>query len=316
LVFGQNPLKKELKGNTTSMYYSPSQFSFTNQNNATLYITDLKDNRSLNWNKQVNDSIKIEPIGDFWNYPMPILFKNKLNQDLTKANINVSYSTNGDNIYKIEPTLDVLYPNFHSFPTKGYWVLSKINMQVSKGAQNLFTKSYQEYTFFNKDINGYKETFNSDLKEGANVAMWSSIKRLLDQFYADLNDALGGKTVASSDIALANIGISNIANDANLNNQVSNYSGQKPSKETAGQPNNYKLDGDVPPPPPPTNGNLENAVNALGGTPKIESTIKKTTPMPIIDSSKLAERRQREELRRKAIDSAKKAKEDYHEGIL
>ena len=98
LAIGQNPLKKELKGNGTSMHYSPSQFSFTNQNGITVYIAELKDRRSLNWNKQVNDSVKIEAVGDFWNYPMNVLFKNKLSQDLTKANINVDYSAQGDNI--------------------------------------------------------------------------------------------------------------------------------------------------------------------------------------------------------------------------
>ena len=99
-MIGQNPLKKELKGNGTSMFYSPSQFSFTNQSGATVYITELKDNRSINWNKQANDSVKIESIGDFWNFPIAIIFKNKINQDLSKANVNVDYSAQGENIYK------------------------------------------------------------------------------------------------------------------------------------------------------------------------------------------------------------------------
>ncbi len=309
LAIGQNPLKKELKGNGTSMHYSPSQFSFTNQNGITVYIAELKDRRSLNWNKQVNDSVKIEAVGDFWNYPMNVLFKNKLSQDLTKANINVDYSAQGDNIYKVEPTLDVLYPNFVSFPEKGYWMLSKINIQVSKGSQVLFTKSYQEYTFFNKNINGYNESYNTNLKEGSNVAMWSSIKRLLDQFYTDLNNAFGGQAIKSSDIAVTSIGASNIANDQSLNNQVTNYSGNKTTKDAVST-NNYRLDGDVPPPPPPSDGKLNNAVNVLGSESKINNTVKTTAPMPVIDSAKLAERRLREELRKKAIDSAKKAREE------
>jgi hypothetical protein len=279
LMIGQNPLKKELKGNGTSMFYSPSQFSFTNQSGATVYITELKDNRSIHWNKQVNDSVKIESIGDFWNFPMVVLFKNKINQDLSKANVNVDYSAQGENIYKIEPTIDVLYPNFVLYPNKGYWILAKINMQVSKGTQKLFTKSYQEYTFFNKNINGYKESFNTDLKEGANVAMWSSMKRLLDQFYGDFNEAMGGKSIQSSDIALNTIGASNIANDANLNNQVDNYSGTKNTKESS-QPNNYKLDGDVPPLPPPTDSKLDNAVNSIGKPTTINATIKQPTSIP------------------------------------
>jgi hypothetical protein len=309
LMIGQNPLKKELKGNGTSMFYSPSQFSFTNQSGATVYITELKDNRSIHWNKQVNDSVRIESIGDFWNFPMVVLFKNKINQDLSKANVNVDYSAQGENIYKIEPTIDVLYPNFVLYPNKGYWILAKINMQVSKGSQKLFTKSYQEYTFFNKNINGYKESFNTDLKEGANVAMWSSMKRLLDQFYGDLNGVMGGKSIQSSDIALNTIGASNIANDANLNNQVDNYSGTKSTKES-NQPNNYKLDGDVPPLPPPTDSKLDNAVNSMGKPTTINTTIKQPTSIPVLDSAKLAERKAREELRKKALDSAKRAKEE------
>lgn len=308
LAIGQNPLKKELKGNSTSMYYSPSQFNFTNQNGATVFIDELKDRRSLNWNKQINDSVKIEAIGDFWNFPMNILFKNKISQDLTKANVTLEYSVLNEGMYKIEPTLEVLYPNFVSFPEKGYWILARMNMQVSKGSQKLFTKSYQEYTLFNKNINGYAENFNTDLKEGANVAMWSSIKRLLDQFYSDLNDAFGGKTVQSSDANLSSIGASNITGDANLNNQVANYSSNKNQKDI--NTNNYKLDGDVPPPPPPVDNKLDNAVNVLGKEPKIPTISTKSTTMPLVDSAKLAERRLREELRKKAIDSAKKAKEE------
>lgn len=309
LMIGQNPLKKELKGNGTSMFYSPSQFSFTNQSGATVYITELKDNRSINWNKQANDSVKIESIGDFWNFPIAIIFKNKINQDLSKANVNVDYSAQGENIYKIEPTIDVFYPNYVLFPDKGYWVLSKINMNVSKGTQKLFTKSYQEYTFFNKNINGYKEAFNTDLKEGANVAMWSSMKRLLDQFYGDFNDAMGGKSIQSSDIAINTIGASSIVKDANLNSQVANYSESKNSMES-GQANNYKLDGDVPPLPPPTDSKLENAINSIGKTTTPNPQLKLPTSIPVIDSAKLAERKVREELRKIALDSAKRAKEE------
>ncbi len=309
LMIGQNPLKKELKGNGISMFYSPSQFSFTNQSGATVYITELKDNRSINWNKQPNDSVKIESIGDFWNFPIAIIFKNKINQDLSKANVNVDYSAQGENSYKIEPTIDVFYPNYVLFPDKGYWVLSKINMNVSKGTQKLFAKSYQEYTFFNKNINGYKEAFNTDLKEGANVAMWSSMKRLLDQFYVDFNDAMGGKSIQSSDIAINTIGASSIVNDASLNSQVANYSVSKNSVES-GQANNYKLDGDVPPLPPPTDPKLENAVNSIGKTTTPNPTVKQSTSIPVLDSAKLAERRAREELRKIALDSAKRAKEE------
>lgn len=315
----QNPLKKELKGNTQSVHYSPSQFSFSNQVGKTVVVSNLNDNRALNWNKQVNDSVKIEAIGDFWNYPFKLLFNNKINQDLSKANVTTE-AVSSENSYKIEPTLDVLYPNFHVYPTKGYWVLSKINMKVSKGTQTLFTKSYQEYTFFTKGNIDYKDAYNSDLKEGTNVAIWTSMKRLLDQFYKDLNDAMGGAAIASSNTELNVIQrTSNITNDPNLVNQQTAYSDVKKDKPKVEDENNYKIETPAAL-PPPTDGKLENAVNALGLKPKEE--IKKVTPTitkpkteaiatvtnktVLTDSAKLANKK----LRAKAIDSALKIKEE------
>lgn len=328
VLISQNPLKKELKGNSQSVYYSQSQFSFTNNTGKIVSVSDLIDNRAINWNKQVNDSVKIEAIGDYWNYPMKVLFNNKINQDLSKANVMIEPSSTSENTFKIEPTLDVLYPNYHVYPAKGYWILSKINMKVSKGSQPLFTKSYQEYSFFTKGSIDYKETFNSDLKEGANVAMWSSIKRLLDQFYKDLNETMGGNIVASSNTALNVIQrSSNIETDPNLVNQQTAYSETKHTVKTSLEDNtNYKLDKPVDL-PPPTDGKLENAMNALGTKPKEE--IKKVTP-PIIakpktetvvsitppkstvmpDSVKLALKKQRDILKAKAVDSAIKIKEE------
>lgn len=330
--FSQNPLKKELKGNTQSVHYSNSQFVFTNHSNATVFISELNDSRSLNWNKQINDSVKIEPIGDFWNYPYKVLFKNKINQDLSKANVKVEPTNLSDEMYKIDPTVDVHYPNFVSYPKKGYWVLSKINMKVSKGAQTLFTKSYQEYTFFSKENMDYKESYNSDLKEGANVAMWTSMKRLLDQFYKDLNSAFAGGTIESSNTALNVIQRTNVENDPNLNNKQTAYSGVKDkNKPKSEEQNNYKME-DKTELPPPSDGKLENAMNALGSQPKQETKkqIEKKEPIPAVkvqnplppvpttpksivsnDSIKLADKKAKDELRKKAIDSALKAKEAF-----
>jgi len=334
----QNPLKKELVGNTQSVYYSNSQYTFTNYNGTTLFISELADNRSLNWNKQINDSVKIEPIGDYWNYPYKILFKNKINQDLSKANIKIEPTAFKDDMYKVEPTVDVHYPNFVSFPQKGYWVLTKINMKLSKNGQTLFTKSYQEYTFFTKGNIDYKDAYNTDLKEGANVAMWTSMKRVLDQFYKDLNDIYAGKTVESVNTALNVIPrTSNIDNDPNLNTKQVAYSGVKDKPKTTDPVDNYKMEGKVDL-PPPTDGKLDNAMEALGGVKKeeekpkavakkpevkkevtkVETVVKKETPAPkvekegakVSDSVLLAEKKLKDELRKKAIDSALKVKEE------
>ena len=332
LTFSQNPLKRELKGNSQSMHYSNSQYQFIHASNATVFISELNDSRSLNWNKQVNDSVRIEPIGDFWNFFYSVLFKNKINQDLLKANVKVEPTNPTADMYKVEPTVDVHYPNFVSYPQKGYWVLTKINMKVTKGDKQLFTKSYQEYSFFSKGSPEYKDAYNTDLKEGANVAMWCSMKRVLDQFYKDLDDVFDGKTVESVNTALNVIPrTSNIANDPNLNVKVDDYSSVKDKTKKGSEVDNYKME-EKEALPPPTDQNLDKAISVLGKADdkkeevkkKIEKTVapkKVESPIavkvdktpkvdPTADSIKLAEKKLREEMRKKAIDSALKLKEE------
>lgn len=317
-MMGQNPLKKELKGSNTTVFYSPSTFHFTNYSNQSILVADLNDNRSANWNKQINDSIRIDLIRDFWNYPYKTLFKNKINQDLSKANVKVDY-TPGEGQYVVEPTVDAHFPNFVSYPRKGYYVYTKVNMKVLKNGVVQFNKAYQDYYFFSKGHPNFSDDFNKDYPEGTNTAMWIGMRTILDKFYSDLNDLFAGKSISNDNTPLAINAIeSNISADKNLTSQQKSYTDAKDKKiEGAQVANNYKMDEPVNiPPPVPSNDNLDKAIGSLGkvngatSAPKNTSTsMKDAAAGPVkLDSTALAIRASKELARRKAIDSAQKVK--------
>ena len=81
LSIAQNPLKTALKGNTQSAFYNKTQYQMSSDKREPLYVGDLVDNRPNNWNKQINDSIKVELIRDFWTFPYKHNFREKINQD-------------------------------------------------------------------------------------------------------------------------------------------------------------------------------------------------------------------------------------------
>lgn len=310
-MMGQNPLKKELKGSNTSVYYAPSSFNFTSYTNQSVLVSDINDNRSANWNKQINDSIRIDLIRDFWNYPYKTLFKNKVNQDLSKVKIKVDLApANGQ--YVIEPTVDAHFPNYVSYPKKGYYVYTKVNMKVSKNGVVQFNKAYQDYYFFTKGHPNFSEDFTKDFHEGTNVAMWIGMRNILDKFYFDLNEVFAGKQVVSDNTPMTMKAIeSNIADDKNLNSQQKSYTEAKDKKVDGSQvANNYKMDEPAPL-PTPSNDNLDKAIGSVEKGASLTPTkpLSTANKAPVkLDSTALAIRAQKEQLRRKAIDSAQKAK--------
>lgn len=316
-ILAQNPLKKEIKGGQeTRVYYSPSQYKFTNYSGQKLFIAELKDNRFANWNKKIGEDIKIELIRDFWNYPYATLFKNKINQDLNKSNVQVEFTPESA-AYTVEPQIEIHYPNYVVSPTKGYYVMTKLNVVVNKGTSLEFKKSYQDYYLFSNSDAEFKESFNSDFYAGTNTSMWVAMRRVLDKFYLDMNMVFGGQKVPEDTTPMEVIAKSNIANDPTLDKKQNSYSNAKdktPTDPKIGE-NNYKMEDNVVM-TPPTDPGLDKAINALNTNKEkpSEKPVVKTPTIPIappkISDSMLALRKMREIQRKSAIDSVMKIKEE------
>lgn len=308
--FSQNILKKEIKeGAKTSMYYSPSQYKFANYSGQTTFVGEVIDNRSNNWNKQINDTVKVDLIRDFWSYGYTILLKNKINQDLGKAGVKTEGEA-GAAQYTILPQVEIHAPNYVVYPQKGYYILTKLNMVVNKGGAQELKKSYQEYYYFNKSDLEYKDVYSTDYYEGTNAGMWVSMRRILDRFYSDLNTVFSGQQVSQDNTPWETKAKSNIADDPSLQNKQNSFANARDKnlgdKKVS---DNYRID-EKPDLPVPTDGKLDQAINSLDNKGKTVNETITNKKVPAIDSNKLAEIKAKEEIRRRALDSAMKAKEE------
>lgn len=261
LSIAQNPLKTALKGNTQSAFYNKTQYQLKSEKRDPIYITDLVDNRPNNWNKQINDSIKVELIRDFWTFPYKHNFKEKINQDFQ----NFKYSllpTKAGATYVLSPSVEVHYPNFIYDP-KGYKIYTRVNMKLVKENNTVLEKAYEDFYFFTKGEIDWQDSYNSEYLEGTNYAMWISMRRVLDKFYADFDAIIEGKEVNPGNLPLKVDAIaSNIAKDESLNKQQKPYS-------TVKEDDKYK-------PAKTESTTAEYASNTIKTEPKTEKTVEKS----------------------------------------
>jgi hypothetical protein len=223
LSIAQNPLKTALKGNTQSAFYNKTQYQISSDMREPVYVGDLVDNRPNNWNKQINDSIKVELIRDFWTFPYKHNFREKINQDFQ----NFKYTllpTKAGAIYVLSPSVEVHYPNFIYDP-KGYRIYTRLNMKLVKDNNTVLEKAYDDFYFFTKGETDWQENYTTDYLEGTNYAMWIGMRRALDKFYKDFDAILDGREVTPGTLPLKVDAIaSNIAKDESLNKQQKPYS--------------------------------------------------------------------------------------------
>lgn len=296
----QNPLKKKLKGNKQTPHYSPSDYEFLNGKGKTVKLNPMLDNRSANWNKQVNDSVKIDLIQDFWNKKYSEIINEKIQKDFQIANINTKPSLE-DGVYEITPKVEIHFPEYVVHPFKGYYVLSRIVMEVKQNNTTQFKKAYQDYFYFHKGISGYDEKYDKNYTKGTDMAMSISMKKVVDQFYDDLDRVFGGEKIKSFEgpIEVKSIA-SNISKDKNLNDDKKPFSEIKNKKEVMNTDltaNNYKVkEAEVE--KPIKDPKLEEGLKTLGIDKKKEEEEKK--------QKALALKKKEEEAKRKMIEVEKK----------
>ncbi len=281
LSIAQNPLKTALKGNTQSAFYNKTQYQLKSEKRDPLYIADLVDNRPNNWNKQINDSIKVELIRDFWTFPYKHNFKEKINQDFQNFKYTLLPTKSGAS-YILSPSIEVHYPNFIYDP-KGYKIYTRINMKLVKENTTLLEKAYDDFYFFTKGEIDWQDAYYTDYLEGTNYAMWIGMRRVLDKFYTDFDAIIEGKEVTPGNLPLKVDAIaSNIAKDESLNKQQKPYSAVK-------EDDKYK-------PAKIESTTSEYASNTIKVEPKIEKVIEK--PIVVEKTKTVIEEKPKEEFKK------------------
>ena len=281
LSIAQNPLKTALKGNTQSAFYNKTQYQLKSEKRVPLYIADLVDNRPNNWNKQINDSIKVELIRDFWTFPYKHNFKEKINQDFQNFKYTLLPTKAGAS-YILSPSIEVHYPNFIYDP-KGYKIYTRINMKLVKENATLLEKAYDDFYFFTKGEIDWQDAYYTDYLEGTNYAMWIGMRRVLDKFYTDFDAIIEGKEVNPGNLPLKVDAIaSNIAKDESLNKQQKPYSSVK-------EDDKYK-------PTKIESTTSEYASNTIKVEPKVEKVVEK--PVLVEKPKTVIEEKPKEEFKK------------------
>lgn len=266
LSIAQNPLKTALKGNTQSAFYNKTQYQMSSDKRDPLYVADLVDNRPNNWNKQINDSIKVELIRDFWTFPYKHNFKEKINQDFQNFKYTLLPTKAGAN-YVLSPSIEVHYPNYIYDP-KGYRIYTRVNMKLVKDNNTVLEKAYDDFYFFTKGETDWQDNYTTDYLEGTNYAMWIGMRRTLDKFYKDFDAILDGREVAPGTLPLKVDAIaSNIAKDESLNKQQKPYS-------TVKEDDKYK-------PAKTESSTTEYANNTVKVEPKVTTPVVPATPVTV-----------------------------------
>lgn len=326
-ALSQNPLKTALKGNSESPYNSRSQYFFEATERPKVFVSDVIDNRSSNWNKQISEEIKVELIRDFWSFPYKYNLKEKLVQDLNSHKFQIMPTKVGAD-FVISPSAEIHYPNYIYSP-KGYRVYSRVNFKVTKNGKDLLEKAYDDLFNYKEGEEDWNDKFHSNYLEGTNYAMWIGMRRLFDKFFSDFDKLIKNEPVEPSKLALKVESItSNINTDLAIVKQEKPYSkveekekvsikseldASAPKKpETAATIAEVKEKPVVPeykdPEPPKVDASdLEKGLKSIGLNTKEEEKRKVEETKRLEEAKKLEEKKKQDEIKKQ--EEAKKLEE-------
>jgi hypothetical protein len=326
-ALSQNPLKTALKGNSESPYNSRSQYFFEASERPKVFVSDVIDNRSSNWNKQISEQIKVELIRDFWSFPYKYNLKEKLVQDLNSHKFQIMPTKVGAD-FVVSPSAEIHYPNYIYSP-KGYRVYSRVNIKVSKNGKDILEKAYDDLFNYKEGEEDWSDKFHSNYLEGTNYAMWIGMRRLLDQFYADFDKLIKNESVEPGKLALKIESItSNINTDlaivkqekpyskveekekVNIKTEVDASAPKKPENTTPIAEVNEKPavpEYKDPEPPKVDASGLEKGLKSIGLDTKEEEKKKLDEKKKLEEAKKLEEKKKLEET--KKLEEAKKLEE-------
>ncbi|MCU0327665.1 MAG: hypothetical protein MUE53_01635 [Chitinophagales bacterium] len=269
----QNILKKELQGNTTEPHIPASSFKFKNTQ-PILFIKPVEDLRSMNWNKKVNDTVKIELIQDFWNVSYKQIVQNKIYDDLDRAGVELNPSKYGSDFFLVTEVM-AHYPQYVvSNRLKGYNVYNNVLFKIESPEKGkVFEKNYEQIYLFDEKSPNWKPAYITDYKQGANIAMWICFQNLLDKFYFDLNEFFMGNTLMNKvDDKELKQKESNLTKDKSINENVTSLSGVVNDVKVPIQNVPTRLENDIKLPGNP----IDTSINRIT-TPKIKDSLIKAS---------------------------------------
>lgn len=156
------------------------------------------DNRSKFYGEVVYKKMKVHPMDEFFQSPTMHEIQNKIKSDVKRFGLTHTRSTPHNKV-GIETTVEVFYPRVKFIPGKSF---AKVRLALAATLNDslLMSNTYESFYITDGTDKEFEGSLLMSVEEGTNVTVGMALRKVLDQFYADLNEALnrGDKRIVIS----------------------------------------------------------------------------------------------------------------------
>ncbi len=146
------------------------------------------DDRSRFYGEVVYKRVKAHPVTEFFQSPIMVEIQNKIKSDVKRFE-NGRAGTAPRNRIALAPTVEVFYPRVKFIRGKSF---AKVRLAVTATLNDslLIRNTYESFYITDGSDNEFEGSLLMSVEEGTNVTIGMALRRTLDQFYADLKEAL------------------------------------------------------------------------------------------------------------------------------
>jgi outer membrane protein OmpA-like peptidoglycan-associated protein len=185
---GQNKINSRLFYSKPQLYNSKSRITHFDLSAYEVVVSLPTDNRNKFYGETVYKNIKTHELEEFFESPTMVEVQNKLNFDLKKFKAN--RHPNSQNKLLISPSVEAFYPKVHGFIKGKSYAKVRLEISTALNGSMIFTKKYEELYVTNGMDNEFEGDITMTIEEGENVTLGMALRKVLDQFYFDLNKIL------------------------------------------------------------------------------------------------------------------------------
>jgi len=125
---------------------------------------------------------------EFFKSSTMIEIQDKIKSDVKRFEITRTHVTPRDKIV-IEPTVEVFYPRVKFIRGKSFAKV-RLALVATLNDSLLISNTYESFYITDGTDNEFEGSLLMSIEEGTNVTVGMALRKVLDQFYSDLNEAL------------------------------------------------------------------------------------------------------------------------------
>lgn len=188
-VVSQNRLGSRAFYNHPNLYDSKSQVNWI-KNKAYIVLEPI-DNRVDFYGEIVYKKKRVQQYNDFWKELITTEIQEKIIRDLNHLTSMEPLGVKSTDSITILPTIEVFYPDVRGFIWGKSFAKVRINFKVFRDNNNiLFERKYDSFYISSGRDSEWEGKMFETIENGANITIGIALRKVLDNFYKDLNKEL------------------------------------------------------------------------------------------------------------------------------